>query len=278
MPKHIVDHLRDAMFNDSGLILVVGPTGAGKSTTMLGCVELDRELWGDTKSRISIEIPVEREVPGINQVQAKVLPNETLEEAFKTYLGSFVRLDPDFMVMGEIRDRETAQMAAQQSVTGHKTLATLHANNTEEAIERLIILSEDESLRHLVIGACQTIIAQRLFPKVCDKCSIQRPLSNIEHRRIKHMKEIGTISGDVDLITVRDIHKEGCESCNYEGTIGVVPAFEVLDVTNEVKEIVLSSDSTRLGEIKKLRVATMESMAIEHIKRGHTPISSLFLL
>lgn len=278
MPVNVVEKLSETMYSNSGLVLVAGPTGAGKSTTMLGLVQLHRLTWQDTKSRLSIEDPVEQDVPGIHQIQLKKLPGESEEQAWANILSGIVRMDPDLIVMGEVRNEQTANMAAQLAITGHMALATVHANNVNEAFERLINMPNSSALTHLIVGAMRAVIAQRLFPKLCQHCSKEIQIDDHTKNRITDfMRRRGHEESDVPN-TSREVNKTGCQHCKNEGTVGVVPAVEILPVSQEVKAIVLDPDKNSLERIDAHRVTTMEEMTLDLIAKGLTPVSSLFLL
>jgi type II secretory ATPase GspE/PulE/Tfp pilus assembly ATPase PilB-like protein len=205
-----------------GMILVTGPTGSGKSTTILRVItSLDRSAL----KIVTIEEPIEYSLDGI--VQTDVSNGRmTLASALKAEL----RNDPDVIVVGEIRDQETAKIAIQAAQTGHLLLSTLHTNNTTETISRLLTLGCDfEEIR----SSLRCVIAQRLVAKLCKHCRQEIPVTE---KVTRLFKAYGMADSPERIYT-----KKGCASCQGEGTRGRLPVFEVLSLTDELKPLIGSS-------------------------------------
>ncbi|EOU1700949.1 Flp pilus assembly complex ATPase component TadA [Clostridium perfringens] len=209
--------------HSNGIILVTGPTGSGKTTTLYTILN---ELNTDSKNIITIEDPVEVSIEGINQVNV----NNKVGLTFATGLRSILRQDPDIIMIGEIRDSETAQIAIRSAITGHLVLSTLHTNNAPSSILRL----EDMGVqRYLIANAIKGVIAQRLVRKICPKCKLQYDATPYE-------KEILNIDKNEELI----LHKgKGCAYCNNTGYVGRMGIYEIMEVTKEHREAILENKS-----------------------------------
>ena len=209
--------LKRMMGVPNGIILVTGATGSGKSTTTYSI------LQGLNKPEINIitvEDPIEMNIEGMNQVQV----NAEIGMTFAAALRSILRQDPNVILIGEIRDSETAQIAVRASITGHLVLSTIHTNNSLATIERLLDMDVE---RYLLSTALTGIISQRLAKKLCTKCRIQRPTTKYEKKVFK--KYMHT---DVDIIW--DANPKGCDSCRrgYKGRIAIQ---EVLEIDDEIR-------------------------------------------
>ena len=209
--------------HSNGIILVTGPTGSGKTTTLYTILN---ELNTDSKNIITIEDPVEVSIEGINQVNV----NNKVGLTFATGLRSILRQDPDIIMIGEIRDSETAQIAIRSAITGHLVLSTLHTNNAPSSILRL----EDMGVqRYLIANAIKGVIAQRLVRKICPKCKLQYDATPYE-------KEILNIDKNEELI----LHKgKGCAYCNNTGYVGRMGIYEIMEVTKEHRDAILQNES-----------------------------------
>ncbi|MCG4564209.1 GspE/PulE family protein [Anaerosalibacter bizertensis] len=213
-----------------GIILVTGPTGSGKTTTLYSIL---KELNSIEKNIITIEDPVEYKLEGINQVQVNTKAGLT----FANGLRSILRQDPDIIMVGEIRDSETAKIAVRSAITGHLVFSTLHTNDTVSSIVRLIDMGVKP---YLVSSAIIGIISQRLVKKLCDKC--KRPYYATDFEK----SFLG--SGEDELI----LYKPGkCASCN-NGFKGRIAVYEVLSIEEEIRELINKRASS--DEIKKLAI------------------------
>lgn len=232
----------------NGIILVTGPTGSGKSTTLYTTLNL---LNSTEKKIMTIEDPVEYRLKGISQVQAKPKIGLT----FAAGLRSFLRQDPDIMLVGEIRDRETAEIAVQAALTGHIVLSTLHTNDAPSSVIRLVDMGiEPFLISSSVIG----VIAQRLVRKICPKCKKEIKITpDIE--KILDENEIG--NNEITLYK-----GEGCPYCKDTGYKGRVAIFELMVITENIREMIIKNVSTG-----KLRQAAIEEgmclLKIDGIKK-----------
>ncbi|NOZ63845.1 MAG: type II secretion system ATPase GspE [Caldiserica bacterium] len=206
----------------NGIILVTGPTGSGKTTTLYAVLN---ELNLPDRKIITIEDPVEYQISGINQLQVKPQIGLT----FASSLRSILRQSPDIIMVGEIRDTETAEIAVRAALTGHLVFSTLHTNDSAGAVTRLI----DMGIKpFLVASAVQAVMAQRLVRKVCPKCTEPYQPEESVLKEIERM--MGTLEG------ANFVKGKGCPECNMSGYRGRIAIFELLVVTEEVRRIVLS--------------------------------------
>jgi len=205
-----------------GMIVVTGPTGSGKTTTLATMLSV---LNSPSRKILTIEDPVEYEIPGINQSQVKPAIGLT----FATAMRSFVRQDPDVIMVGEIRDAETASIAIHAALTGHLVLTTLHTETSTAAIPRLIDLGGEAFLLKSTLRA---VIAQRLVRLLCDRCKTQRDLTDADFDTDPRLTTLGFKNGDAVF------SPKGCERCGGVGYRGRSGVFEVLDVTGEVRDLI----------------------------------------
>lgn len=232
----------------NGIILVTGPTGSGKSTTLYTTLNL---LNSTEKKIMTIEDPVEYKLKGISQVQAKPKIGLT----FAAGLRSFLRQDPDIMLVGEIRDRETAEIAVQAALTGHIVLSTLHTNDAPSSVIRLIDMGiEPFLISSSVIG----VIAQRLIRKICPKCKKEIKITS-DMKKILDEYEIG--SNEITLYK-----GEGCPYCKDTGYKGRVAIFELMIITENIRDLITQNVST--GKIREAAVKEgMCLLKIDGIKK-----------
>lgn len=218
--------------NPHGIVLVTGPTGSGKSTTLYTILN---ELNDEGKNIITIEDPVEYIMEGINQVNVNTKSGLT----FASGLRSILRQDPDIVMIGEIRDNETAQIAVRAAITGHLVLSTLHTNDAPSSVVRLVDMGIEP---YLVATSISGVIAQRLVKKICSKCKKSYMASEYE-------KKILAVDPEKELI----LHKgEGCAFCNNTGYVGRTGVYEIMEITREHKEAILSSNSS--DELRDLSI------------------------
>ncbi len=222
--------VQKAISKPNGIILVTGATGSGKSTTVYAILQ---QLNTIERNIITVEDPVEMKIAGINQVQ-------TMSEIgldFANALRSILRQDPDIIMIGEIRDNETARIAVRASITGHLVLSTIHTNNSLTTIERLVDMDVE---RYLLGSALEAIISQRLCKKLCPKCREARPTTDYEKRVFKT-----ALNMNIDYI----YKPVGCESC-YKGYSGRIPLQEVLILNEEIRDAIVNNEPKE--EIRKL--------------------------
>ncbi|MDP9402325.1 MAG: Flp pilus assembly complex ATPase component TadA [Actinomycetota bacterium] len=243
-----------------GTILVTGPTGSGKSTTLYATLNILNE---DTKNIITVEDPVEYRLPGINQVQT----NNKAGMTFAAALRSILRSDPDIVLVGEIRDKETATIAIEAALTGHLVLSTLHTNDAASTPTRLIEMGVEP---FLVASALDCIVAQRLARRLCEKCKQAYRPSELELQRVGW-----DLEGDGEAPEV--FHAVGCSQCGKTGYRGRFAIHEVLTVSEEIERLIVGRDHSE--DIKKMAVAqgmlTLKQAGLTHVSQGTTSIEEI---
>jgi len=254
-----LDDLNGAIHKPVGMILVTGPTGSGKTTTLYSALS---ELNKESENIMTAEDPIEYNFMGINQVQM----HEEIGLTFASALRSFLRQDPDIIMVGEIRDFETAQIAVQAALTGHLVLSTVHTNDAPGTITRLVDMGIEP---FLISSAVILILAQRLIRKICMDC--REPIK-------VHPQLLIDLGIPPDEVKSFPVYKgKGCPICNNTGYKGRVGLYEVMPMKEEVKELVLSRASTT--EIKKeamrLGMKTLRQSGIAKIKDGVTTIEEV---
>jgi general secretion pathway protein E len=214
--------LRRMLALPHGMIIVTGPTGSGKTTTLATVLSLLNE---PTRKILTIEDPVEYEIPGVCQSQAK----PSIGLTFATALRAFVRQDPDVIMVGEVRDSETAHVAVHAALTGHLVMTTLHTETAAAAVPRLLDLGVEAFLLRSTLRA---VIAQRLVRQLCDRCKTGRPLTQADVEEDPRYTAVGLSVGNVIFEPV------GCERCGGVGYRGRIGVFEVLEMNEEVRALV----------------------------------------
>ncbi len=245
-----------------GMILVVGPTGSGKTTTLYVLLK----LLNNVDSNITtIEDPVEYKIQGINQIQVNNQTNLT----FASGLRSIVRQDPDTILVGEIRDRETAEIAINAALTGHLLLSTFHANDAATAIPRLVDMDIEP---FLLASTLEVIVAQRLVRKICDNCRFSITLNKVFFEKPKFKAVADYFKGVKTLYGCK-----GCDSCGHTGYKGRTAIFEFIEVTPLMQELISKRPSSQ--EIWKLaRKEGSQSLfedGISKVKNGVTTLEEL---
>jgi type IV pilus assembly protein PilB len=254
-----LEDLEKAIHKPVGMILVTGPTGSGKTTTLYSVLS---ELNKESENIMTAEDPVEYNFMGINQVQM----HEDIGLTFASSLRSFLRQDPDIIMVGEIRDFETAQIAIQAALTGHLVLSTVHTNDAPGTISRLIDMGIEP---FLISSSVILILAQRLIRKICSECREQIKV----HPQL--LIDLGVSPDEAKNFNV--FKGKGCALCSGTGYKGRVGLYEVMTMKEEVKELVLSRSST--SEIKKeairLGMKTLRQSGIHKVKEGLTTIEEV---
>ena len=249
--------LRRLLALPHGMIVVTGPTGSGKTTTLATMLSVLNE---PTRKILTIEDPVEYELQGINQSQAKPAIGLT----FAMALRAFVRQDPDVIMVGEIRDQETAQIAIHAALTGHLVLTTLHTETAAAAVPRLLDLGVEGFLLKSTLRA---VIAQRLVRQLCDRCKTQRKLSRADLAGDPRYSAVGLKVGE----TIFEPGK--CERCGGTGYRGRVGVFEVLQVTEEVRHLInVQTDSVSID--KAAMQAGMTTMVEDGVAKCRAGVTS----
>jgi type IV pilus assembly protein PilB len=233
--KHNLDQLgidtkylsefKDMLSKPHGIIIVTGPTGSGKSTTLYSALNY---LKNPTKNITTVEDPVEYRLAGINQIQVK----PEIELDFAKCLRAILRQDPDIVLIGEIRDKETVEIAIKASLTGHLVLSTFHTNDAPSAISRLVHMGIE---RYLLSSALNLIIAQRLVRRVCEHCKEPVTLNEEIIRRLKFDEN--------QIKNAAFSHGKGCAACGGSGYLGRMPIFEFLPIDNEISEKIIAGES-----------------------------------
>ena len=216
-----------------GIVLVTGPTGSGKTTTLYAALN---QINDSVRKIVAIEDPVEYQIRGINQIQV----SEKAGLTFARGLRSILRHDPDVLLIGEIRDRETARIAVQASLTGHLVFSTLHTNDAPGAISRLIDMGVEP---YLVASSVEAVLAQRLVRVLCTGC-----------RRPDTSDRIRLLRGEIGIDPRATVHRaEGCEECRHTGYHGRQAIFEMMDMTPEIREMTLRHSSSNQIRQQALR-------------------------
>ncbi len=251
------ERFEHAFHQTHGAVLVTGPTGSGKSTTLYAALQ---ELNTPEKNIITVEDPVEYQVEGITQVQ--VSPKAGLN--FATGLRAMVRADPDVIMVGEIRDRETAQIAIESALTGHLVLSTLHTNDAPSAITRLIEMGIEP---FLVASALDCVLAQRLVRTLCSHCK-KRTIITAEVLRQNGYKAL------VDLEAYEPV---GCRRCGGSGYRGRAGIYEVMSVTPEIRALALERRAAeQLGEVALQQgMRRLRDDGLDKVRQGRTSIAEL---
>jgi len=258
MPPDMLERFRKILNRPNGMVLVTGPTGSGKTTTLYSALA---ELNSLETKIITVEDPVEYRLPGINQVQV----NEKIELSFARVLRSTLRQDPDIILVGEIRDQETAQIGLRAAMTGHMVLSTLHTNDAISTPIRLIDMGVP---RFMVATSLQVVLAQRLVRLVCESCAESYPLKPFEHEWLR-----------LELKDQVDQHKythgRGCTNCNGTGYQGRMGIYEMLEMTFEMVEAANHHDPAHFIKMARQQMAgkTLRAQAVGEVLKGRTTVS-----
>jgi type IV pilus assembly protein PilB len=249
----------DAIFRPWGMILVTGPTGSGKTNTLYSAIG---KINTPEVNIMTVEDPVEFNIQGINQVQV----HESIGLTFASILRSFLRQDPNIILVGEIRDGETAEIAVKASLTGHLVLSTLHTNDASSAVTRLVDMGVDP---FLVATSVILIVAQRLVRRLCPYCKVEADVS------LQALINIGFSSDEVNMAKV--YKPIGCEKCGNTGYKGRVGLFEVLKITDPIKDFIFAKANA--AEIRNKAVEegmlTLRQSGLIKIKNGITTIEEV---
>ena len=247
----------DILKNPNGILLVTGPTGSGKSTTLYTALS---ELNKEDVNIVTVEDPVEANIDGINQVQVNVKADLT----FASALRSILRQDPDIIMIGEIRDGETAQIAVQASITGHLVVSTLHTNSAAGSISRLINMGVEG---YLLADSLVGIIAQRLVRRLCPYCKKPHLITDTERR-------IMGIRADVNPEIYEPVGCERCDNTGYSGRIGI---YEIMKITPPLKELI--SKNASVSELKQMGMRegmhTLRQSATMLVIKGITSVHEM---
>lgn len=254
-----LDDFQSQIYRPYGMVLVTGPTGSGKTTTLYSALS---EL-NDSKTNISTaEDPVEFNLTGINQVQM----HDDIGLNFAAALRSFLRQDPDIIMVGEIRDFETAEIAVKAALTGHMVLSTLHTNDAPSTVTRLLNMGVEP---FLVTSSVNLILAQRLARKICSNCKVEVVTDPEALIDVGYKKD--------DLPNVKTFEGTGCRTCNDSGYKGRIALYEVMPFTDRLKEMVLQSCSTAELKEEMIRggVDSLRMAGLKKVTQGVTTIAEV---
>ncbi len=270
---HYRKMLLEAIKKPYGTILISGPTGSGKTTTIYTLLSI---LNQEGVNIITLEDPIEYYINGVNQSQIRPEINYT----FASGLRSILRQDPDIIVVGEIRDNETAELVTHAALTGHLVLSTIHTNNAIGAIPRLI----DMGVETFLIGSSLNVaVAQRLVKRICENCKEEyTPTKEVENIILKEIskitpairKETGEI---VERRPIKLYRGKGCKQCRNKGTKGRIGLFEMLEMTKELQQIIVSNP-TELAiekEAQRQNMVTLKQAGVIKALRGQCLIEEV---
>ena len=244
-----------------GMIVVTGPTGSGKTTTLATVLSILNEPG---RKILTVEDPVEYDIPGVNQAQVKPAIGLT----FAAALRSFVRQDPDVIMVGEIRDNETAHVAIHAALTGHLVLTTLHTESAAAAVPRLLDLGVEG---YLLRSTLRAVVAQRLVRQLCDRCKTPTPLADPDFAEDPRLAELGFRAREV-------LHApRGCERCGGTGYRGRIGVFEILELSDEIRSLIgEKTDGHKIDEAAiRAGMTTMVSDGVAKCRAGLTSPSEL---
>jgi type IV pilus assembly protein PilB len=244
-----------------GMVLVTGPTGSGKTTTLYSALS---ELNKTSENLSTAEDPVEFNLPGINQVQM----HEEIGLNFAAALRSFLRQDPDIIMVGEIRDFETAEIAVKAALTGHMVLSTLHTNDAPSTVNRLLNMGIEP---FLVASSVNCIVAQRLARRVCEECKEPDPEVTVDM-----LVEAGLAAETARQVV--PVKGRGCRTCSETGFKGRMAVYEVMELKEELKEFVLNGASALelKREAIRLGMQTLRQSALRKLAEGITTLGEVF--
>jgi len=251
---------KDNIHKPQGVILVTGPTGSGKTTTLYSALQ---EIKSETKNIVTIEDPIEYVIEGINQLQL----NRYKDVTFVNGLRSILRQDPDVILVGEIRDRETADIAFRASLTGHMVFSTLHTNNAAATITRLLDIGLEP---YLIASSTLLFVAQRLVRMICPNCC------EVDHS--PDPKLLAKFRGYLKNIEVPKFYAgAGCDQCGFSGFFGRTSIFEILKVDDTMKELIVNraSETTIIKEAVRNGMKTLATAGVLKVAAGVTTLKEV---
>jgi type IV pilus assembly protein PilB len=254
-----LENLRGLIQKPNGIVIVTGPTGSGKTTTLYAALN---ELNDPETKILTAEDPVEYDIDGLVQCQV----NTEQELTFGRLLRSFLRQDPDIILVGEIRDLETAQIAVQASLTGHLVFSTLHTNDAPSSILRLLDLGMES---FLLTATIEAIVAQRLVRRICIKCKEEFVPTD------EHLMELQLKRADLEGRTL--FRGRGCENCNQSGYRGRMALFEIMRLDDQIRDMIMQEASTNVlrAEARKRGMRTLRESGLLAIYDGQTTIDEV---
>ncbi len=257
MPPRVLDVLRRAIHKPSGIVLVTGPTGSGKTTTLYAALN---DLNSTERKIITVEDPVEYRLPGINQVQVL----EKIDLSFGRVLRAALRQDPDVILVGEMRDQETAEIGMRAAMTGHLVLSTLHTNDVLSTPIRLLDMGVP---RYMVALSLQLVMAQRLVRVVCEHCRTPHEPTPAEHAWLR--VALGEPSSLPEVF-----HGPGCSQCNMTGYQGRTGVYEFLEMTNDIVDAINDGDPNKYIQVARQQMIgnTLRADALRLVLAGRTTL------
>jgi type IV pilus assembly protein PilB len=251
--------VRQLIHKPNGIVIVTGPTGSGKTTTLYSAL---RELNDVSSKLITAEDPVEYDIDGIIQCQIK----PEIEMTFGRILRSMLRQDPDTILVGEIRDKETAEIAVQASLTGHLVFSTLHTNDAPSAIARLLDLGLEP---FLVTATLEGLVAQRLVRKICLNCKTEFTPAEEQLMELELRPE--------DVVGKTFYYGKGCEQCNNTGYRGRFGLYEIMMFDDDIRDLIVKHASTQVlrNEAKKRGMRTLRQSGLMAIYDGISSIEEV---
>jgi len=256
--KHIEDDFRTLLQDNNGIILITGPTGSGKTSTLYAALT---EINNEETNIITVEDPIEYQINGISQMQAKPKIGLTFAEGLRTIL----RQDPDVIMVGEIRDEETARVAIQSSLTGHLVFSTLHTNDSASAVIRLADMGIEP---YLITSTCRGFMAQRLVRTLCDNCKKKKMVV------ASSFNKLGLKQKSASKKKIAIYEPVGCKECKdigYKGRIGV---YELLLFSDSLKELLLTEPSLQVFKEAAVKegMTTLREAALKKVIQGETSL------
>lgn len=245
---------REGIKKPHGIVMISGPTGSGKTTTLYATLKI---LNNESTNLLTIEDPIEYTLEGINQVQLK----ESIGLTFASALRSFLRQDPDIIMLGEIRDAETARMAIRAALTGHLVLSTVHTNSAWGTISRLIDMGIPA---YLLSDTLNLTVAQRLVRLLCPKCKKQKMINKKE------------LPPGVNYINKWHYTAQGCEHCFYTGYKGRKAVYEVIGIDETLSQMIKTGEMEITEYLNKNKVRTMRDVSLEMLKNGETSLEEIY--
>ena len=260
MPPDMLKRFREIIKRSNGMVLVTGPTGSGKTTTLYSALA---EINTIDQKIITVEDPIEYRLPGINQVQV----NEKIELSFSTVLRAALRQDPDVILVGEMRDAETAQIGLRAAMTGHLVFSTLHTRDAAGTLFRLVDMGTP---RFMVASSVQAVVAQRLLRRVCESCSEPHVPTPQESEWLK-----------AETVPPEQwsglLHGRGCSHCNGTGYRGRMGVYEMLEMDQKMVEAAAHDNATHFMQTARehLHGKTILAHALEQMKQGRTTVAEV---
>jgi len=260
MPSQMLQRFREIIQKTAGMVLVTGPTGSGKTTTLYSALS---EVNTPERKIVTVEDPVEYRMAGINQVQV----NEKIDLTFARVLRSALRQDPDIILVGEIRDEDTAQIALRAALTGHLVFSTLH---TKDAVSTPIRLIDMGAPSYMVATSVHAVVAQRLVRLNCETCNAEYQPDADESRWLA--AELGD-----NYAGRKYFHGRGCSHCNGTGFAGRMGVYEMLEMTPELARAVVARDPNAFGEVARpqMQGARLTDRALELVLKGRTTVAEV---